>query len=515
MGRGKSRPRTYATIQSVQEDVTGSRTLVVITFPDGHKYRLLVDCGMYQGSEEEYAKNGSLGFINAELLDAVLLTHAHVDHSGQIPLLYANGANCKVYMTKDTKKICIPLLENTCSILAGEDKPIYDDDDLYRATQAFEAVEYDEWIELKNLMNMPSGVSIKFIRNEHIPGAACICVQISPENEESFRLMFSGDYNTTNDFTNQVTTIPGDVKKNPIAFFMMEATYGRKTKKNVVVGKFEKDMEKYIGMGKSIIITAFANMRMQNCLYLLKQMQEKGTLSVDIPIYIDGGMGKAFTNIWPILSTVDVKDFLPQNFHVASTEKRALIDCKEQFILVTTSGMGSFGPSKEYLPMAISKDNMVIYFSGYASNESTARRIMDAKLGDVLNVNGALKEKRAISDYTEEMSSHARAEDLEEFIKQFHCIKVLAWNHGSNTSKLAMKVRSDKMENVGVSNIIDGTIAYKVDKDGLVKEFPIASIPVKKYGTKVKKGVLKKSKKSETMRRSKKSKRRKCYSKAQ
>lgn len=506
MGRGKSKPKTYATIQSVQEDVTGSRTLVVITFSNGYKYRLLVDCGMHQGSAEEYAKNGSLDFINAELIDAVLLTHAHVDHSGQIPLLYANGANCKVYMTQDTKRICIPLLENTCSILVQEDNPMYDENDLNRAIRAFETIEYDEWVELKNLMNMPSGVSVKFIRNEHIPGAASICVQVSPENEESFRLMFSGDYNKTNAFSNRITIIPEDIKKNPIAFFMMEATYGRKTKKNVVVGKFENDVEKYIGMGKSIIVTAFANMRMQNCLYLLRQMQDKGTLPMDIPIYIDGGMGKALTNIWPILNTVDVKDFLPQNFHIASTDKRTLIDSKEQFILVTTSGMGSFGPSKEYLPMAISKDNMVIYFSGYASNESTARRIMDAKLGDMLDVNGAIKEKKAISDYTEEMSAHARAEDLQSFIEQFHCIRTLAWNHGSSTSKLAMKERSDKMKNVDVSTIIDGTIAFKVDKDGLVKEFTITSIPVEKSTIGRPKRASKRSKKSQTRRRNKKSK---------
>ncbi|MBP3707654.1 MAG: MBL fold metallo-hydrolase [Clostridia bacterium] len=503
MGRRRSKPKAYATIQSVQEDVTGSRTLVVITFSNGNKFRLLVDCGMYQGSVEEYAKNGSLGFINAELIDAVLLTHAHVDHSGQIPLLYANGANCNVYMSQDTKRICIPLLENTCQIFAQDNNPMYNENDLNRAIHAFETIEYDEWVELKNLMNMPSGVSVKFIRNEHIPGAASICVQVSPENEESFRLMFSGDYNMSNAFSNRITTMPEDIKKNPIAFFMMEATYGRKTKKNMVVGKFENDVEKYIGMGKSIIVTAFANMRMQNCLYLLRQMQDKGTLSTDIPIYIDGGMGEALTNIWPILNTVDIKDFLPQNFHRASTDKKKLIDSEGQFILVTTSGMGNFGPSKEYLSMAISKDNMVIYFSGYVSNESTARRIIDAKLGDILDVNGAIKEKRAISDYTEEMSAHARAEDLQSFIEQFHCIRTLVWNHGSNTSKLAMKERSDKMENVDVSTINDGKIAFKVDKDGLVKEFTIVSIPVEKSISKQPKRAPKRNKKCKTTRRNK------------
>lgn len=140
---GKKR-HTYASIQSLQEGVTGSRTLVVITFANKESVMFLVDCGMYQGTVEEYEKNGSLDF-KPKNLDFVILTHAHVDHCGQIPVLFSDGDSMPVYMTEDTMKIAEHLLDNTAKIVKDNPHPIFNYQDLERAKKEFRAVDESVW----------------------------------------------------------------------------------------------------------------------------------------------------------------------------------------------------------------------------------------------------------------------------------------------------------------------------------------------------------------------------------
>lgn len=277
---GKKR-HTYVSIQSLQDGVTGSRTLVVITFANKESVMFLVDCGMYQGSVEEYERNGKLEF-KPKNLDFVILTHAHIDHCGQIPVLFSEGDSMPVFMTEDTMKVSEKLLDNTAKIVKNSSHPIFNYQDLERAKSEFCAVDECKW-ERIDLQGIPGELRMMFIRNEHIPGAASVCIEVAPENEQSFRLFFSGDYNISNAFSSKITQIPREILDEPISFFLMESTYGKTSKRHVEKGKFAVDVEKAIGEGKSILATAFAYGRMQNILLILKQMQESRTLSKEIP----------------------------------------------------------------------------------------------------------------------------------------------------------------------------------------------------------------------------------------
>lgn len=455
------RCRFYFDIQSLQDDVTGSGNLVTISYPDATKEMFLVDFGLFQGSDEQRKRNEKIGF-KPQKLCGIILTHAHVDHCGRIPYLYKNGASCRAYMTKDTLKIAEKLLKNTAKIIASEENPIYSVADMELCTKEFRACDYDDVIE------MTSRIRVIFTQNNHIAGAACVRVEISYPGEEDIVLLFSGDYNIKNDFSDSVTTIPSETLGNPVSALIIESTYGSKKRDENEKGKFERQVVEYINQGKTIITPAFAFGRMQTILKAYHDLQLCGDLSTSIPIYIDGGLGIEITYLWRYLETVDKKDFMPENLIVV-TDRKSVMNSKEQKLIVTTSGMCNFGPAREYIPYYISDENAVIFLTGYSSEESTARRILDAEMGDVIPVTGIMRKKKAIVTVTGEFSSHARKDELIEFVKQFKKIGLLLIEHGEEDAKLSLARACEELENVTDVAIIDGQTDFRGNRYGYIK----------------------------------------------
>ncbi|MBP3502788.1 MAG: MBL fold metallo-hydrolase [Clostridia bacterium] len=457
--------RFYYDIQSLQDDVTGSGNVLTVSYPDATKEMIVVDFGLYQGSDEQRKHNEVVGF-KPERLCGILLTHAHIDHCGRIPLLYKNGAYCRTYMTKDTMKIAEKLLKNTATIIASDEKPMYSMFDLEACTKEFRACEYGDKIEIT------SHIHAKFIKNSHIAGAACIRVEISYPGEKDIVLVFSGDYNETNDFSNYRTELPSEILDEPISALILESTYGSRKKDDSEIGKFEREVVDYIKHGKDIIVPAFAFGRFQNILKVFHDLQESGDLDKSIPIYIDGGLGVDITFLWQYLETVDVKNFMPDNVTVVEDRKLVMIS-KEQKIIITTSGMCNFGPAREYIPYYISREDAVIFLTGYSSEESTARKILEAQMGDVIPVLGVMREKKAIVTMTGQFSSHARKEQLIEFVKRYKKIGLLLIEHGNEESKLALARACEGLSNVTDVAIVDGKTDFRGNCYGFIKSFRI------------------------------------------
>lgn len=173
--------RFYADVQSLQSEVTGSNFLVTVSYPDGRKETFLVDFGLYQGSTDQEVLNYKIGF-KPEKLVSIILTHAHVDHCGRIPMLYKHGATCRTLMTNDTMKVAEKLLINTESIIScDQDKePIYNFQNLENALKEFRACEYDEFVKIT------PNIKVMFIQNQHIQGAASVYVVLSYKGEEEY-----------------------------------------------------------------------------------------------------------------------------------------------------------------------------------------------------------------------------------------------------------------------------------------------------------------------------------------
>lgn len=459
------RCRFYYDMQSLQNDVTGSGNLLTVRYPDATKEMLLVDFGMYQGSEEQRKRNEVIGF-KPERLCGILLTHAHIDHCGRIPLLYKKGAYCRTYMTKDTMKIAEKLLNNTVTIIANDENPIYSKSDMISCIKEFRACEYDDIIEIT------SHIHAKFIRNSHIAGAAYIQVVISYPGEEDIVIVFSGDYNETNEFSDYKVKLSSELLDKPISALILESTYGSRKKDDAETGKFEREVISYIAQGKDILVPAFAFGRFQNILKVLHDLQERGNLDKSIPIYIDGGLGVDITYAWQYLETVDFKDFMPDNVIVVK-DRKPVMASKEQKIIVTTSGMCNFGPAREYIPYYISKDNAVIFITGYSSEESTARKILEAEVGDIIPVLGVMCEKKAIVTMTGQFSSHAKKEELIEFTKKYKKIGLLLIEHGNEESKLALAKACKQLPNVKDVAIVDGKTDFRCNTYGFIKSLKI------------------------------------------
>lgn len=461
-----NKSRFYADLQSLQSTVTGSNNLVTVSYPDGRKEPFLVDFGMYQGSREQEELNDKIGF-KPEKLVAIFLTHAHIDHCGRIPMLYKHGATCRTLMSNDTMKVAEKLLRNTESIISNDQlkAPIYNNADLEHALKEFRACECEEFVQITE------NIKAMFIQNQHIPGATSVYVVISYEGEEDITILFTGDYNLVNAFSSKQTTIPSFILEKPLSMMVLESTYGSRKSKDVEKGLFKREIEELVNERKTIVIPAFAYGRYQNVLLELKQLEEEGSLA-DVPIFMDGGLGLDLTYLWQYLDTVEIKDFIPKRA-VAAEDRKQVMSLNIPKIIVTTSGMGNFGPAREYIQRYISEKWASIYLTGYSSPDSNSRKILEAQEGELIKISGVVKEKRAIVKCTSEFSSHAHKEVLICFMKQFKKINFILLNHGEEESKNSLSQACYELNNVKDVGIMDGMTDFRINCWGLSKTFRI------------------------------------------
>ena len=206
-------------------------------------------------------------------------------------------------------------------------------------------------------------------------------------------------------------------------------------------------------------------------LYQLKQLEDEGVLG-DIPIFMDGGLGLEITYLWKYLETVEIKDFIPYRAF-AVKDRKQIMGLKTPKIVVTTSGMGNFGPAREYIPRYISEKWAAIYLTGYTSPDSVSRKILETQDGEVIKVSGIVREKHAIVKCTGEFSSHARKEDLVNLVRQFKKVNFLMLSHGDEEAKNSLSKSCYALENVKDVGIVDGKTDFRVNCYGLVKTFSI------------------------------------------
>lgn len=455
----------YVDIQSRQDKVTGSSNLVTMSYPDGSKESILVDFGMFQGPADQVEKNSEIKFSPSKLT-AILLTHAHCDHCGLTPLLFRLGAGCKTFMTADTLSIAEVMLYDTAGILENSGDKLFDSGDVEKALKSFRACQYNDEIILNE------HISFRFIHNAHIAGAAMVYLKVSYSGFEDICILFSGDYKEEDVFL-EPTIIPDDILEKPLAM-MLESTYGA-TKKSQEQGKFKTEIAEAVSAGKTIVIPAFAFGRTQRVLYELRQMQEEGMLRPNLPIYLDGGMAIRITNKWGRLESVLVEDFKPKGLKIVTDTdmRRHIKEDGQQKIIVTTSGMVSFGPARDYVPHYLASKNALIYLTGFSTPESSARKILEAEDGAVLEACGILCMKCADVRATYEFSSHARQDELMDLVHKFNRITFLLINHGEEESKKQLGMQCMQSPNVKSIGIMDGQTDFRIGPYGLIKTLKI------------------------------------------
>lgn len=460
-------------LMALHDKVSGSCIFNTFKFPNAESKNILVDCGLFH--EEQYISlNNSLTF-KPENLNAVVVTHAHGDHIGRLPLLFKKGYRGKIYASTDTASIMKIALYDSSKVLRNRAKllnepPLYDDDDVEQTLALVKAIPFEECVQIANNINLT------FFMNGHLPGSSMLLFQVSYHScdwhhFDDINLLFTGDYASNNVFFD-VSSLPNWVYKLPISI-IQEATYGY-METSEIQHVFEENMLEAISLGKQVLVPVLSLGRSQEILFLLKKWQQEGKLDVNVPIYYDGKLGMHYNNLY-LSGTLNIKEecrnFLPTNFsNVVNPEMRDdLIRSDNCKIILTTSGMGSHGPAQVYLPAFLKKANALIHFTSYLAEGTLGRELIESKKGEIVKAAGLTVKVLAEVKTTSEFSKHAKRDELLAFLENFQNIKAVLINHGEASSKetyASAIVNRNIAKDVG---ILGRDYLFRLDSYGVLK----------------------------------------------
>jgi len=437
------------------ETTTGSQHLLEI---NGKK--ILLDCGMYQGHRsDELSINRDFPYFNPAEVDCVILSHAHIDHSGNLPNLVKKGFRGFVYTTYATRDLCQIMLADAARIQASDVKflnkmdkrkggsgevaeVIYTEQDAEACLRRFLTLGYE-----MPLMILP-GITLTFYDAGHILGAAQIVLDIDDEEDgQHKRLLFSGDVGRGN---NELLRDPVPVPD--VDIMLMECTYGGRHHEAPSRDDetFCRTIQEAMKRGGNIYIPSFAVERTQQLLYLLNRAYRSGKLPC-YPVYVDSPMAVSATEIFrihPECFNKEVYDFLfsrsdPFGFeqlHMVRTisESQKLNQLREKAIIISASGMCEAGRILHHLKNGIGRDNNTILFVGYCAHNTLGRRIMDGAME--VRILGDLYPVRARVRSLDSFSGHADHDELIRYFRQTGGSKRKLWLvHGEKSCSSAMK----------------------------------------------------------------------------
>lgn len=409
-------------------NVTGSKHL--ITLANGKK--ILLDCGLFQGMGAETDQlNTEFGF-DAAKIDVLVLSHAHIDHSGLIPKLIAQGFTGVIYGTEATKELIRILLLDSVKIQAGDlkyknkklqqkglplEELLYDEDDVMKAMEYFITVDYQDEIRLMD------GVTLKLIDAGHIIGSASVHITIE-EDGKTTKISFSGDVGQHGDL---LLRSPQEFPQAD--YILLESTYGDRLHKDVQPTEqafLNVILKTCVEKRGKLIIPAFSVGRTQELLYILNNLDLEGKLP-NIKVYVDSPLSAKATKIIEkhaegyndeVLDvlTIDSNPFDFKNLHFIQDveESKALNDKSEPCIIISASGMAEAGRVKHHIKNNIGDRKNTILIVGYCEPRSLGGRLKNG--AEHVYIYGEQFQVVAEVDSIQSMSAHGDYEDLLKFI---------------------------------------------------------------------------------------------------
>lgn len=372
------------------QTVTGSQHLLEI---NGSK--LLLDCGLYQGRREEsYRRNRNFPFDPREA-NAVILSHAHIDHAGNLPNLLKQGFDGPIYATRATADLADIMLRDSGHIQEsdaefvnkkqsrrgdGPIEPLYTQADAERVAGHFHSLEY------KQIFEPIPGVTAQFFDAGHILGSAGLLLEIT-EKGRKVRFWFSGDIGRFDLPLLQDPTLP-----EPVDYLLMESTYGDKLHNDprLAFEEFRQVVSRTIERGGKVIIPAFAVGRTQELVYYLHEMEMNGNIK-PIPVYVDSPLAVNTSDVFrrhPECFDEETRTFVRQNNHPALDFKRltyirsveeskALNERKDPMVIISASGMAETGRILHHLRNNIENPNNTILIVSWQAPNTLGRRLAD------------------------------------------------------------------------------------------------------------------------------------------
>lgn len=406
--------------------VTGSQHLLTI-----HDKKILLECGLFQGRRKDtYEKNKNFSFDPKEI-DALILSHAHIDHSGNIPHLVKDGFRGPIYSTSATKDLCEIMLKDSAYLqqrdiewLNKKNKKHIPDESLYSIEDVDAAIQYFVPVNYNTATEIFPGVTAYFQDAGHILGSAGIFLEIEEENGKKISFGFSGD----------IGRYDTPIIKDPDYFrdldlLIMESTYGNRlhTKKDEVEEEVAKVVRQVFDRKGKIIIPAFAVGRTQLLVYVFHKLFDQKRIP-EIPIYVDSPLAVNATKVFKdhpecfdretsrifLESGNDPFGFGRLKYISTVDQSKELNDINDPIIIISASGMAEGGRILHHLANNIGNPKNLVLFVGYAAEQTLARKIMDGIkqvniLGEEYSVNCQIK----IMDY---FSGHADQNELLDYL---------------------------------------------------------------------------------------------------
>ena len=349
--------------------------------------------------------------FNHENVDATFLSHAHLDHSGGLPLFEHEHLNGPIYTTRQTLAISKILLKDSYKIARIKNlHPEYDRSDLKKVSRDAEIIEFDTWYDKKD-------IKFKYLNAGHIPGSAMIQLEV-----EGQTILYTADFNTEESHLIEKATPEVD----DVDILISESTYGNKTLPNRKEEKqrFIQAIKTTLRRGGNVLIPVFALGRAQEVLIMLAEED------FDVPIFLDGMCKRITRKIIDNGSEyVKNKNTLANMYHniveLVSSKKRRIDSTKRQGIFVTTSGMLQGGPIMTYLEEMWHNEKNSILLTGFQAKGTNGRKLIEK--GYVFLDKGKTHVKCQVEQF--EFSGHSSGEDIKEFTKTIQPDHVM-FQHG-------------------------------------------------------------------------------------
>lgn len=427
------------TFLGAAKTVTGSNFLVEAA---GKKF--LVDCGMYQGKATEEKENEAPFLFDVSEIDFMLLTHAHIDHSGRIPKLYNDGYRNPIIATKATCDLCTIMLPDSGHIQEMEIEwrnkkrkregkpelpPLYTAEDATKCLELFKRVKYDEIVEIDE------NIKVRFNDAGHMLGSSIIEVWVT-EDGKTEKAVFTGDLGN-----NDIPLLASPTMIESADYLIMESTYGSRLhmRNDDKAELFLNIVSETLDKGGTVVIPSFAVGRTQEIVYELNKLKEnrddeefikKYKTLMSVPVFVDSPLAISATEIFrenTDLFDDEVKEEMEKGdnplefpglqFTRTAEESKALNESNQSSIIISASGMCEVGRIKHHLKHNLWNPNSTILFVGYQAPGTLGSKLVNGEkkvkvFGEEISVNARI-------EYIEGYSGHADQEWLLNFVYSF------------------------------------------------------------------------------------------------
>jgi len=424
--------------------VTGSKYLVT-----AGDFRLLVDCGLFQGYKTLRRLNWEPLPIEPASLDAVVLTHAHLDHSGYLPLLVENGFRGKVYCTAATRDLCHLLLPDSGHLLEEEANyanrhgtsrhspalPLYSEADAIRALKSLSPFEFDHVLKLSDKL------SIEFLRAGHILGAAIVRIR---HGDRIFT--FSGDLGRLHD---PIMMPPAAISDTD--YLVVESTYGdRMHDQEDPLETLGKVIRETTAHGGVVVIPSFAVGRAQELLYYIHQLKKRGEIPTVLPIYLNSPMAAEATSIYrrhrkDHLLSAEQCEAVCRTAHIVTSveESIALNENRAPKVIIAASGMATGGRVLHHLAAFAPDSRNAIVFVGFQAGGTRGAAMVGGATS--IKIFGEYIPVRARIVQISNLSAHADQQEILAWLGQLkRPPKRIFITHGEAAAADALRKRIEE-----------------------------------------------------------------------